>query len=147
MLKRLPHVVPKLTNGVARPEWRVTGKKYLRFAVHMPLIKTSANESLHSSLGSMIDGSRVAPETATAIHLETHPTQRREVHAKRDHKEGKGDINAPQPAAHNRTDIVLNVIALHEACPMIGPAPVARPQLADIEGCPSAAWNVPLYPV
>eukprot|EP00038_Savillea_parva_P013747 m.212405 g.212405 ORF g.212405 m.212405 type:complete len:555 (-) comp26109_c0_seq1:1-1665(-) len=133
MLKRLPHVVPKLTNGVARPEWRVTGKKYLGFAVHMPLIKTSANESLHSSLGSMIDGSRVAPETATAIHLETRPAQRREVHAKRDHKEGKGDINAPQPAAHNRTDIVLNVIALHEACPMIGPAPVARPQLADVD--------------
>jgi hypothetical protein len=73
------------------------------------LIETSANESLHGIIEAMLDGSNNSRETGLAIHLNTHTQKRRQVHSKRDHRQG---VELERPfATNNRTDRQLDVLS------------------------------------
>jgi hypothetical protein len=90
-----------------------------------PLIKTSANESLHGIIGAMLDGSNNSREKGLAIHLDTRTQQRRQVHSKRDHRQG---VELERPfATNNHTDRLLDVLSDYQDCPAaLGPPPVDR---------------------
>lgn len=106
---------------------------YNGFPVLRPLLKTQGNESAHAALGYMLDGENNCKETATAIHLETAVSLRREIQRKRDRRESASDASTgPQPPTNNRTDVALDLIATHRSCPVLGCAPIADPLLAEV---------------
>jgi hypothetical protein len=111
MGRRLYHVVRKKLGGTGprRAEWRESGAFYLGLPVHTSLIKTSANESLHGIIEAMLGGSNNSRETGLAIHLNTRTQKRRQVHSKRDHRQG---VELERPfATNNRTDRQLDVLS------------------------------------
>jgi len=102
--------------------------------VHRPLFKTQSNEAMQAILGGMIDGENCSPQTASAIHQETWPAIRREIHRKRDRRESCAvAVGQPPVATNNRTDVLLDLNRTHLQCPVLGAPPIADPHLAEVD--------------